>query len=187
MIQAAYKNNTSPQLRELRQAEDRHHAAPARSAGQTVVRRRHAARWLTAGFRPYQGKVVLLVFWAGRACLRAGPSCSSVKTLYEKYHAQGLEVIGVCLDQDAAASTQLLGDMQLPWANITNNKLAEQFGVEVEMIPYLLLTDRQGNIVDLYMARSALDAKLAALLGPAPPATPAVPVNELREPPGETK
>ena len=43
--------------------------------------------------------------------LRRSPSCRSelltVKTLYEKYHAQGFEVIGVCLDQDTAATTKV--------------------------------------------------------------------------------
>jgi hypothetical protein len=50
--------------------------------------------------------------------------------------------------------------------------LIEQFGVE--MIPYLLLTDRQGNIVDLFVLGSALDAKLASLLGAATSTTPPV-------------
>ena len=134
-------------------------------------------------FAPYQGKVVLLAFWAS-ARPPAESELLTVKTLYEKYHAQGFEVIGVCLDQDAAAAKEFLSETQLPWANIMNSKLVDQFGVE--MIPYLLLTDRQGNVVDLFVAGSALDAKLANLLGAGPTApAPAVPVNELREPAGD--
>ena len=184
MIQTAYKSNTSPQVREFAKQKTDIMMRRLNMLGKPLSVEGTLPDGAPLDFAPYQGKVVLLAFWAS-----AAPSCRSelltVKTLYEKYHAQGLEVIGVCLDRDAAAAKEFLNETQLPWANITNSKLAEQFGVE--MIPYLLLTDRQGNVAHLFVAGSALEAKLAVLLGATPPAAPAVPVNELREPAGETK
>ena len=100
--------------------------------------------------------------------------------MYEKYHAKGFEVIGVCLDQDAAATSRFLDETKLPWVTITNNKLAEQFGVEV--IPYVVLTDAQGNIVDLFVRGSTLEAKLAAMLGEPVPTSPPAPATD--NPPG---
>ncbi|MHB8971485.1 MAG: TlpA family protein disulfide reductase [Pirellulaceae bacterium] len=126
-------------------------------------------------FTKYQGKVVLLAFWSSMSP-PCRPELLAVKSVYEKYHAKGFEVIGVCLDQDPAAAARFLDETQLPWVTITNNKLAEQFGVEV--IPYLVLTDAQGNVADLFLRGAALEAKLAAVYGevattPAAPPAPA--------------
>jgi peroxiredoxin len=187
LIQTAYKNSTSPQVRDFAKQKTDLMMRRLNMLGKPLSVEGTLLDGAPLDFAPYQGKVVLLAFWAS-----AAPSCKSelltIKTLYEKYHANGLEVLGVCLDQDVAKANEFLADTQLPWANITNTKLAEQFGVE--MIPYLLLADRQGNVVDLFVAGSTLDAKLANLLGVSPPATPpaaAAPVNELREPARETK
>ena len=169
MIQAAYKNNASPEIREYAKQKTDMAMRRLNLVGKPLSVAGNLLDGSPLDFAPYQGKVVLLAFWSS-----AAPSCRpellSVKTSYEKYHAQGFEVIGVCLDQDTAATTRFLSETQLPWITITNNKLVEQFGVE--MIPYLLLTDRQGNVVDLFVVGSALDAKLASLLGAATSTTP---------------
>ena len=171
MIQAAYKNNISPEIREYAKQKTDLAMHRLNLVGKPLSLEGNLLDGSPLDFAPYQGKVVLLAFWSSTA-----PSCRPellrVKTLYEKYHAQGLEVIGVCLDQDTTATTRFLSETQLPWTTITNSKLIEQFGVE--MIPYILLTDRQGNIVDLFVAGSALDAKLAGLLGAAASTTPPV-------------
>jgi peroxiredoxin len=171
MIQAAYKNSTSPEIREYAKQKTDMMMRRLNLVGKPLSLEGNLLDGSPLDFAPYQGKVVLLAFWSS-----AAPSCRpellSVKTVYEKYHAQGFEVIGVCLDQDIKAATRFLSDTQLPWTTITNDKLVEQFGVE--MIPYLLLTDRQGNIVDLFVLGSALDAKLASLLGAATSTTPPV-------------
>jgi hypothetical protein len=121
-------------------------------------------------FTPYQGKMVLVAFWLPRSP-QCEPELEKVRTAYEKYHAKGFEVIGVALDQDAAAVSSYIDQLKLPWANITNMDLVDQFGIEV--VPYLLLTDAQGNVSRLFLRGEELESILAATLGEPAPAPPA--------------
>ncbi len=170
LIQAAYKNSTSPQVREFAIQKTDITMRRLNLLGKPLALAGTQLDGAPLDAAPYQGQVLLVAFWAS-----AAPSCKrdllTVKTLYDKYHAQGFDVLGVCLDQDTATANAFVSENQLPWVNIANSKLAEQCGVE--MIPYLLLIDRQGNVVDLFVAGSALDAKLADMLGSAPGAAPA--------------
>ena len=112
---------------------------------------------------PYKGKVVAVVFFAS-----ADPGSQqenlNLKSAYEKYHDQGFDVIGVSLDRDPAALKQYLDQSKLPWVIVTNDKLIQQLGVE--MIPFCLLLDREGKVSDIYTQGTALNKKLADLLGP---------------------
>ena len=164
LIQAAYKDNPIAEIREY--ALERTDVALRRLnlLGKPLSVEGNLLNGSPLDFAPYQGKVVLLAFWSSMSP-PCRPELLAVKSVYEKYHAKGFEVLGVSLDQDPAAAAQFLDELKLPWVTITNNKLAEQFGVEV--IPYLVLTDAQGNVADLFLRGSSLEAKLAAMLGEA--------------------
>jgi tetratricopeptide (TPR) repeat protein len=126
-------------------------------------------------FAPYQGKTVLVVFWWTRSP-ECQPELERVKAAYDKYHAKGFEVIGVSLDQDPAAVSSYIDQLKLPWVTITNMGLVDQFGIEV--VPYLLLTDAQGNVTRLFLRGTDLESILAASLGePAPTAPTGAPAR----------
>lgn len=108
----------------------------------------------------YAGKVLLVVFWESSPA--AFQELRSVKSLYETYHEQGFEVVGICLDTDPTITPQFLEQAQLPWPTITNPELVEQWGVEVP--PLMFLVDRAGVVVDVRVPRGALEARLKALL-----------------------
>jgi thiol-disulfide isomerase/thioredoxin len=61
-----------------------------------------------------KGKVVLIDFWATwcPSCLEEVPR---VKILYEKFHGQGFEVIGVSLDKKLETLTAFLEKEPTPW------------------------------------------------------------------------
>ncbi|MHB8861150.1 MAG: peroxiredoxin family protein [Pirellulaceae bacterium] len=162
LTQAAYKDNPTAEIRTY--AQERTDVALRRLnlLGKPLAVEGTLLNGSPLDFAPYQGKVVLLAFWSSMSP-PCRPELLAVKSVYEKYHAKGFEVIGVCLDQDLAAASRFLDELKLPWVTITNNKLTEQFGVEV--IPYLVLTDAQGTVADLFLRAAALEAKLAALLG----------------------
>lgn len=67
----------------------------------------------------YKGKVVLLDFWSTWCgpCLKEIPH---LKTAYQRHHAEGLEIIGISLDQDESLLKLLpfLRDNQMTWPQI---------------------------------------------------------------------
>lgn len=188
LTQAAYQSNINPEIQRAAQQSTEMMQRRLGLLGKPLSVEGTLLDGSPLDYAPYKGKVVLLAFWASEVSgmpTACRPELLVVKKVYEKYHAQGFEVIGVCLDKDMTAANRLLNDAQLPWTTITNTRLAEQSGIV--MIPYLVLADQQGNVVELSVAAAALDAKLANLLGAANPTTPVPPVNQLREPASETK
>lgn len=126
----------------------------------------------------YAGKFVIVDFfatWCG-PCLTEVPR---LKKHYEKYHARGLEVIGVSLDEDTQALEDYLRQADLPWPIIHDNandpleRLQMQFGVS--QLPTVLLLNKEGTVVSLE-ARGAEQDRLMQMLFEAP--TPAPPRAE---------
>lgn len=114
-----------------------------------------------------RGKVVLIDFWASwcRPCRIENPN---VKKVYAKYASKGFEILGVSLDRDHAAWLKAIKDDGLPWKHVSdlgfwNNAAAQEYGVQ--SIPYTVLVDRDGNIIEKGLRAHDLDAKLAQVLG----------------------
>ncbi len=132
----------------------------------------------------YQGKVVLVDFWATWCgpCLKELPN---IRDNYDLFHAKGFEVVGVNLDTDIETVKKffaLQGD--LPWATVSSQdvvdgKLAPDADFSllpmaakcgVDAIPFLVLVGKDGKVDSLHVRGPKLKARLTALLG-APPAT----------------
>lgn len=114
-----------------------------------------------------RGKYVLIDFWASwcRPCRIENPN---VKRVYERFHKKGFEILGVSLDRDHAAWVKAIKDDGLPWKHVSdlgfwNNAAAQEYGVTG--IPYTVLVDREGKILDKGLRGEQLEQKLAELLG----------------------
>jgi thiol-disulfide isomerase/thioredoxin len=116
-----------------------------------------------------RGKVVLVDFWATWCgpCIAALPT---LEDLYQRYHALGLEVIGVSLDGDRATLETFLKTHPHPWpqyfvpgaTEMNENPLAQRFGVHG--VPAFILIDKKGLGTTLDIRNPDTDDRIEAKL-----------------------
>jgi thiol-disulfide isomerase/thioredoxin/uncharacterized membrane protein YphA (DoxX/SURF4 family) len=117
----------------------------------------------------WKGKVILVDFWATWCgpCIRKIPEISQI---YRKYHAQGLEVLGISNDTRASDLEAFLASQGngngLPWPQLFEpgsycHPLAKLYGVE--RFPTVFLIDRRG-ILRSSSAANGLEEHVARLL-----------------------
>lgn len=114
----------------------------------------------------HQGQVLLIDFWASWCgpCRRANPE---VVEIYNTYHDQGFEILGVSLDRDSASWVQAIADDQLTWHHISDLKYWNSAGAElygVSAIPHTVLIDRDGIINSKNLHGDELKEAIEALL-----------------------
>ena len=114
-----------------------------------------------------RGKVVLIDFWASwcRPCRIENPA---VKQVYNKYKGKGFEILGVSLDRDHNAWIGAIQQDGLPWKHVSDlgfwqNAAAQEYGVQ--SIPFTVLVDREGKILEKGLRAHDLDAKLSQIFG----------------------
>ncbi|HCP40488.1 MAG TPA: hypothetical protein DIT65_01730 [Cryomorphaceae bacterium] len=96
-----------------------------------------------------EGKYVLVDFWASwcRPCRAANPA---LVELYDTYHEQGFNILGVSLDRDGALWQKGIKEDGLPWPQISDlqywqNEISTYYGIQ--FIPQNILIDDNGVIV----------------------------------------
>ncbi|QHI34955.1 Thiol-disulfide oxidoreductase ResA [Kordia antarctica] len=120
-----------------------------------------------------KGKVTVIDFWAAwcRPCRIENPN---VVNIYNKYHADGLEIIGVSLDgrpnQKNAKEDWIRAIEQdgLPWHQVSNlagfrDGIARTYNIR--SIPATFILDETGTIVAKNLRGAQLEAKIVELLG----------------------
>ncbi len=100
--------------------------------------------------RDYLGKVVVVDCWATwcGACMKAIPE---LKTLYDKWHEHGLEVIGINFDEDDETCRTACERLALPWpqVRITENKQQRKIweqAMGLSTLPRILVLSRNGTV-----------------------------------------
>jgi peroxiredoxin len=112
------------------------------------------------------GKVTVVDFWASwcKPCRAENPN---MVALYKEFHAKGLNILGVSLDDDAAKWKDAIAKDKLTWTHVSNLKnfedpIATLYGIKA--IPSTFILDASGKIVAKDLRGAELKAKVAELL-----------------------
>ena len=115
-----------------------------------------------------QNKLVLIDFWASWCgpCMREMPT---VVKAYERFHAKGLEIVGVSLDKDKASWLAAIEQTGQKWPQMSDLKGWDCEGAQfynIQSIPANVLIDAHGKIVARDLRGDALleeiESRLAA-------------------------
>ncbi|HSY17761.1 MAG TPA: TlpA disulfide reductase family protein [Candidatus Acidoferrales bacterium] len=115
----------------------------------------------------YRGKVTMIDFWA-TWCGPCKAEMPNVIATYNKYRAQGFDIIGISLDDDKAALMNFTPAHGMAWAQFFDgqgwkNKLATKYGVHSIPMDYLL--DRHGIIIGKELRGEQLSEAVAKAVG----------------------
>jgi len=125
-----------------------------------------------------RGKVVLVDFWATwcKPCMDEMPN---VKRVYEKYHAQGFEIVGISFDKAPGATPRAMEKTAaqvvefaqahgMPWPHhydglYWNNTFGQRFAINV--LPTVFLFDKNGLLITTDAKGEKLEPAVRGLLG----------------------
>jgi peroxiredoxin len=118
------------------------------------------------------GRVTIIDFWASW-CGPCRAESPNMVTLYNEYHAKGLNIIGVSLDKTADDWKAAIAKDKLDWTQISNLKywddpIAAQYGVKA--IPATFVLNQYGVVVAKDLKGEALKAKIAEMMTDKKPA-----------------
>jgi peroxiredoxin len=156
----------------IREAIARHF--PDHPAARVLAREKAVGKEFDFGFTPLgaetatslkdlRGKVVVVAFWASW-CVPCRTDLADLKEKYAKHHADGLEIVGISLDEKDETARRYLKKHDIPGIHVvgkTARKLGEAWGVE--HIPMQFVIDRKGRLRSV-TASGQLDKLLPELL-----------------------
>jgi len=120
----------------------------------------------TVNLAQLKGKVVIIHYWA-TDCEPCKGDMAQLKEVLAKYKPDGLEVIGVSLDNQKADLAAYLKTSRVPWPTIfepggMDSRLANSMGVLT--LPTMLIIDKQGKVANRNANISQVDREVGGLI-----------------------
>jgi peroxiredoxin len=114
-----------------------------------------------------KSKCTLLLFWSSE-CSHCRQEMPLIKQLYQRYHAQGLEIYSISLDPDAAKWKSYIKTESLPWIHTLCGEQASpnpvmEYGVL--FTPSLVLIGADGKIKHRFDNKNTIEAHIQEVLG----------------------
>lgn len=113
-----------------------------------------------------EGNVILVDFWAAELG-NSNALNADLKSIYEKYEADGFRVYQVSFDTSKATWIKAVQEQKLPWVSVCDfrGQASPIMGVyNVRSLPSNYLIDRKGRIVAKNIYSDALEQELAKIL-----------------------
>ena len=121
----------------------------------------------TVSLSSFQGKVVLIDFWASW-CGPCRLSNRQLVKLYSKYKSKGFEIYGVSLDENKKDWMKAIKQDRIVWSQVIDNRGWEaQTAIDwgLYQIPTSYLINKDGIIVGIDLEKNDLEKALKDLLG----------------------
>ena len=124
----------------------------------------------TLNMADYAGKVVILDFWAPWCGPCRQEIRSTLRPLYEKCHADGLEIVGIASERNPETVRKFTQANGMEWPQLLDGNATTQGGVPlsqhfgVRWIPFTVLIGRNGQVVAVDLRGSALETAMEAEL-----------------------
>jgi len=112
------------------------------------------------------GKITIIDFWASwcQPCRLENPNMVAI---YKEFHAKGLNIVSVSLDDEAAKWKAAIAKDQLTWTQVSNLKEMEDPIAKlysIKLIPSTFIVDATGKVIAKDLRGDVLKAKVAELL-----------------------
>ncbi len=106
-----------------------------------------------------KGKVVLVDFWATWCppCLEEFPN---MLKMYSEYHDEGLEIVGISLDEDVAGAKRFVEVNKIPWLmqiegkSLEENKFSKKYNIPY--LPSIFVIGKDGKIAASFLSGAEL-------------------------------
>lgn len=112
-----------------------------------------------------QGNYVLVDFWA-KWCGPCRAENPNIVRVYNKYKDKGFTVFGVSLDRNRADWLKAIEDDNLTWTHVSDLKYWQSEAAQtynITAIPFSILLDPNGVIIDKNLRGAALEKKIAEI------------------------